>query len=80
LLNEAKNSSKESAIELRRRALDLAKGPPFTADTSRYFTWTLTSSVVYKMVDAVTGLAHELGTHYVMSGDLNRDWKLIRRT
>ncbi len=70
LLSDAKKESKDSAVHLRRKALDLAKGPPFTADTSRYFTWTMTSSVVYKMVDAVTTLAHELGTHFVMSGDL----------
>jgi DNA-binding SARP family transcriptional activator len=79
LLNEATKSSKDSAVELRHRALDLAKGPPFTADTSRYFTWTLTSSVVYKMVDAVTTLAHELGTHYVMSGDLTNAQVVLRQ-
>jgi DNA-binding SARP family transcriptional activator len=79
LLNEAKKASKESAVELRRRALDLAKGRPFTADTSRYFTWTLTSSIVYKMVDAVTTLAHELGTHYVMSGDLATAETVLRQ-
>jgi DNA-binding SARP family transcriptional activator len=79
LLDAAKRASKESAVVLRRRALDLAKGPPFTADTSRYFTWTLTSSVVYKMIDAVTRLAHELGTTYVMSGDLNSAQVVVRQ-
>jgi DNA-binding SARP family transcriptional activator len=79
LLDEAKKTSKESAVVLRRRALDLAKGPPFTADTSRYFTWTLTSSVIYKMVDAVTRLAHELGTHYVMCGDLLTAQAVLRQ-
>lgn len=79
LLDEAKKASKDSAVVLRRRALNLAKGPPFTADTSRYFTWTLTSSVVYKMVDAVTRLAHELGTTYVMSGDLDSAQVVIRQ-
>jgi DNA-binding SARP family transcriptional activator len=79
LLNEAKKAPKESAVDLRRRALDLAKGPPFTADTSRYFTWTLTSSVVYKMVEAVTTLAHELGTHYVLNGDLTIAQLVLRQ-
>jgi DNA-binding SARP family transcriptional activator len=79
LLTEAKKAPKESAVELRRRALDLAKGPPFTADTSRYFTWTLTSSVVYKMVEVVTTLAHELGTHYVLSGDLTIAQLVLRQ-
>lgn len=79
LLDEAKKTSTESAVILRRQALDLAKGPPFTADTSRYFTWTLTSSVVYKMVDAVTRLAHELGTTYVMSGDLDSAQVVLRQ-
>ncbi len=40
-----RKSSKADAMILRRQALDLAKGPPFTADTSRYFTWTFTSSM-----------------------------------
>jgi len=78
LLNEAKKTSKDKSVVLRRRALDLAKGPPFTADTSRYFTWTLTSSVVYKMVEAVTTLAHELGTHYVLTGDLTNAQVVLR--
>jgi DNA-binding SARP family transcriptional activator len=79
LLNEAKKTSKDAAVVLRRQALDLAKGPPFTADTSRYFTWTLTASVVYKMVDAVTTLAHELGTHYVLAGDLANAQAVLRQ-
>lgn len=79
LLDEAKKASKDSAVVLRRQALDLAKGPPFTSDTSRYFTWTLTSSVVYKMVDAVTRLAHELGTTYVMRGDLTTAQAVLRQ-
>lgn len=79
LLDEAKKTSKESGVVLRRQALDLAKGLPFTADTSRYFTWTLTSSIVYKMVDAVTTLAHELGLHFVLSGDLTTAQVILRQ-
>jgi DNA-binding SARP family transcriptional activator len=70
LLTQATNSPKGESLALRRQALDLAKGLPFTADTSRYFTWTFTSSVVYKIVEAVTALAHGLGTELVLSGDL----------
>jgi DNA-binding SARP family transcriptional activator len=70
LLSAAMKTYKDAAAELRRRALDLVKGPPFTADTSRYFTWTFTSSVLYKMVEAVTTLAHELGAQFVQAGDL----------
>jgi DNA-binding SARP family transcriptional activator len=79
LLNGAKKVPKEMAVVLRRRALELSKGPPFTADSSRYFTWTLTTSVVYKMVEAVTTLAHELGTHYVLAGDLTNAQVVLRQ-
>ena len=79
LLSEATKTSKEAAVVLRRRALDLAKGPPFTADTTRYFTWTFTPSVVYKMVDAVTTLAHGLGTQFVLAGDLTNAQVVLRQ-
>jgi DNA-binding SARP family transcriptional activator len=79
LLSQAKKTSKDSALALRRGALDLAKGPPFTADTSRYFTWTLTSAVVYKMVEATVTLAHELGRDSVLAGDLASAEKLLRQ-
>jgi Tfp pilus assembly protein PilF len=35
--------------------------------------------VTYKMVEAVTSLAHELGTHYVMSGDLTNAQVVLRQ-
>ena len=79
LLSEATKESKEVSVVLRRRALDLAKGPPFTADTTRYFTWTFTPSVVYKMVDGVTTLAHELGTQFVLAGDLTNAQVVLRQ-
>jgi DNA-binding SARP family transcriptional activator len=79
LCDQAKNSSKDDALELRRQALDLAKGPPFTADTTRYFTWTFTTSVVYKMVEAITRLSHELGTHFVLAGDLASAEAVLRQ-
>jgi DNA-binding SARP family transcriptional activator len=70
LLIQATKVPKSQSTELRRQALNLSKGLPFSADTSRYFTWTFTSSVVYKVVDAVTTLAHELGTELVLTGDI----------
>ena len=79
LCDQAMKSSKDDALALRRQALDLAKGPPFTADTTRYFTWTFTTSVVYKMVEAVTALAHELGTHFVLAGDLGTAEDVLRQ-
>jgi hypothetical protein len=79
LCDQATKSSKDDALALRRQALDLAKGPPFTADTTRYFTWTFTTSVVYKMVEAVTALAHELGTHFVLAGDLGTAEDVLRQ-
>jgi DNA-binding SARP family transcriptional activator len=70
LLNQASKSSPDEAAVLRHRALDLTSGPPFAADTRRYFTWTFTSSVVYRMIEAVTTLAHELARDHVLAGDL----------
>jgi DNA-binding SARP family transcriptional activator len=79
LLDQVKRTSKDAGVVLRRRALDLAKGPPFTADTTRYFTWTFTPSVVYKMVDAVTTLAHNLGTELVLASDLAGAEEVLRQ-
>jgi DNA-binding SARP family transcriptional activator len=70
LMSQAAKSSPEEARALRHRALDLTRGPPFEADTRRYFTWTFTLSVVYKMIEAVTTLAHELARDLVLAGDL----------
>jgi len=70
LTSQATKARKSEAMDLRRQAMNLAKGLPFSADTSRYFTWTFSTSVVYKIIDAVTTLAHVLGTDLVLSGDL----------
>jgi DNA-binding SARP family transcriptional activator len=70
LITQAVMAPKAESRELRRQALNLSKGLPFSADTSRYFTWTFTSSVVYRIVSAVTTLAHGLGTELVLEGDL----------
>jgi hypothetical protein len=70
LLDLAMKAPHDEARALRRRTLDLAKGLPFTADTTRYFTWTFSTSVVYKIVESVTSLAHVLCTELVLAGDL----------
>jgi hypothetical protein len=70
LIARAKGVSKSEGLELRRRALALVRGLPFCADTTRYFTWTFTSSVVYKIVETTTALAHGVATDLVLAGDL----------
>ncbi len=67
---QAATASAGESMTLRRQALDLVKGLPFTADTTRYFTWTFSSSIVYKIVEAVTNLAHALATQMVLTADL----------
>ena len=79
LCHQATKAPRTESMNLRRQALDLVKGPPFTADTTRYFTWTFTSSVVYKMVEAVTTLAHGLGTDLVLAGDLAGAESVLRQ-
>lgn len=55
---------------LRRQALGLVRGQPFTGDTSRYFTWAFSMTVVYEMVSRVVETAHELSRDFVLAGDL----------
>ncbi len=64
------NTTSPNTRDLRREALNLVRGVPFSADTTRYFHWTFTTSVVYKMVEAVTDLAHGLSRELVLAGDL----------
>ena len=70
LVAQAKTADAPTALGLRREALALVRDVPFAADTSRYFSWAFTTSVVYAIVDAVTTLAHELATALVLGGDL----------
>ena len=79
LSHQATKAPRAEATALRRQALNLANGPPFTADTTRYFTWTFTSSVVYKMVEAVTTLVHGLGTELILTGDLRGAEGVLRQ-
>ncbi len=79
LLVQATNVPKAEATALRRQALDLARGLPFSGDTTRYFTWTFTSTVVYKIVESVVSLAHGLGTDFVLAGDLTSAQIVLRQ-
>jgi DNA-binding SARP family transcriptional activator len=79
LLGLATKAPRAEATILRRRALALAKGLPFTADTTRYFTWTFSTSVVYKIVESVTVLAHVLCTELVLTGDLAGAQVVVRQ-
>ncbi|MHB8378579.1 MAG: hypothetical protein ACYDB2_01515 [Acidimicrobiales bacterium] len=74
---QAGTADKQAALELRKKVLSLVRGEPFTADTSRYFTWAFSSAVVYKIVESVTALAHSLGTDLVLASDLRgAEWAL----
>ncbi len=71
LIAQAKASDASAAIELRRQALALVRGVPFAGDTSRYFSWAFSTSVVYATIEAVTATAHDLSTALVLAGDLS---------
>jgi hypothetical protein len=74
---QSATTDKQSARELRKYALSLVRGEPFTADTSRYFTWAFSSPVVYKIVESVSALAHSLCTDLVLANDLpSAEWAL----
>lgn len=77
LVAQSQGVAKPAALPLRRRALALVRGVPFTADTSRYFTWAISASVVYKITEAITTLAHVVSTDLVLAGDLSgAEWAL----
>jgi DNA-binding SARP family transcriptional activator len=67
---QAKRLPKQTALDTRLQALALVKGPPFTADTSRYFTWAFSASIVYKIISTVVEVAHEVSAQLVMAGNL----------
>lgn len=79
LVAQSTKLSKPDATKLKLAALALVKGPPFTADTSRYFTWAFSSSVVYKMISTVTELAHDVSSQLVMAGDLKGAESALRQ-
>ena len=77
LIAQSQGVTKPAALPLKRQALALVRGVPFTADTSRYFTWAFSTSVVYKITEAVTALAHALSKDLVLAGDLSgAEWAL----
>ena len=79
LVAQSATASKSEAITMKRQALELVKGPPFTADTSRYFTWAFSASVVYQVISVVTHVAHDVSSQLVMAGDLKGAEDALRR-
>jgi DNA-binding SARP family transcriptional activator len=67
---QSRVTDKERSLELRREALRLVRGLPFAGDTSRYFAWAFSTSVLYKIVETVTECAHDVSTALVLAGDL----------
>lgn len=67
------------ATARRQGALALVRGLPFAGDTSRYFAWAHSTSVVYQIVEDVTALAHRVATDLVLNGDLKGAEDALRR-
>ena len=65
--------------DLRRQALGLVRGQPFAGDTSRYFTWAFSMTVVYEMVGRVVETAHVLSRDFVLAGDLTNAEAVLRQ-
>jgi len=79
LMKDASVTSKEDALALRQRALKLVRGVPFASENSRYFTWALTPTFTYKIIDAVTSLAHSVATNLILQGDFVGADEVLRR-
>ncbi len=79
LCDRARALHKPDATARRREALALVRGLPFAGDTSRYFAWAYSTSVVYQIVEDVTALAHRVGTDLVLNGDLKGAEDALRR-
>ena len=71
LVTQSLSKSADESRDLRRQALGLVRGQPLAGDTSRYFTWAFSMTVVYQMVSHVVDTAHELSRDYVLAGDLS---------
>ena len=76
---QAKKLPKPAALDARLQALALVKGPPFTADTSRYFTWAFSASIVYKIISTVVEVTHEVSAQLVMAGNLKGAEAALRK-
>ncbi len=70
LLTRARGAAKDERLILRQQALALSRGLPFSADTTRYFTWAFSTSVVFSIVETTTALTHSVATDLVLAGDL----------
>jgi len=79
LMKDAATTSKEDALALRQRALKLIRGVPFASENSRYFTWALTPTFTYKIIDAVTSLAHSVATNLILQSDFVGADEVLRR-
>jgi DNA-binding SARP family transcriptional activator len=79
LVAQSATVPKADAIALKVQALAMVAGPPFTADTSRYFTWAFSASVVYQIISTVTNVAHDVSSQLIMAGDLKGAEAALRR-
>ena len=79
LVAQSTTAPKADATAFKLQALALVTGPPFTADTSRYFTWAFSASMVYKIISTVTNLAHDVSSQLIMAGDLKGAEAALRR-
>jgi hypothetical protein len=70
LIAQSEKAPKPDSVTLKLQALDFVKGQPFTADTSRYFTWAFSANIIYQIISTVTNVAHDVSAHLVMAGDL----------
>ena len=71
LVTQSLSKQADESRDLRRQALGLVRGQPLAGDTSRYFTWAFSMTVIYQMVSHVVDTAHELSRDYVLAGDLS---------
>lgn len=79
LAEQAAVADGTNSIIARRQALSLVRGTPFTADTTRYFTWAQSTSVLYEIVRITTSLAHHLSTELVLANDLAGAEEVLRQ-
>jgi len=79
LVARSATAPKPDAIAYKLQALALVAGTPFSADTSRYFTWAFSTSIVYQIITAATQVAHDVSSQLIMAGDLKGAEAVLRR-